>query len=133
MCFLYPSCRGFIDLDGPVGMVLTADRDTREPAISQTQLAHYPRHMTTAALSQQRGRVVTALSTSRRGEEEENREGRGLLGCMSMQSKYSACDWAWVGPALTEYFSVVSEQGILVTQKTCGTLTGGLNYTKHMF
>lgn len=40
--FLYPSCQCFIDLDGPVGMVLTADRDTREPAISQMQPAHYP-------------------------------------------------------------------------------------------
>lgn len=41
MYFLY-SCQSFIDLDDPVGKVLTADWDTREPAISQTQPAHYP-------------------------------------------------------------------------------------------
>lgn len=36
VCFLYPSRQCIIDLDGPVGIVLTADRDTRGPAISQT-------------------------------------------------------------------------------------------------
>lgn len=42
VCFLYPSRQGFIDLHGPVGPVLTTDKATREPAISQPQPAHYP-------------------------------------------------------------------------------------------
>lgn len=42
VCILYIACQCFIDLGGPVGMVLTADRDTRELAISQMQPAHYP-------------------------------------------------------------------------------------------
>lgn len=41
--FLSPSCQCIIDLYGPVGEVLTEDTDTREPAIRQTQPAHYPR------------------------------------------------------------------------------------------
>lgn len=75
--FLYPSCQCFIDLDGPVGMVLTADRDTREPAISQTQPAHYPRAHDNSCLvpAQGQGCNCTYYVMKRRRGGEQWREG----------------------------------------------------------
>ncbi len=75
--FLYPSCQCFIGLDGPVGMVLTADRDTREPAISQTQPAHYPRAHDNSCLvpAQGQGCNCTYYVMKRRRGGEQRREG----------------------------------------------------------
>lgn len=75
--FLYPSCQCFIDRDGPVGMVLTADRDTREPAISQTQSAHYPRAHDNSCLvpAQGQGCNCTYYVMKRRRGGEQRWEG----------------------------------------------------------
>lgn len=75
--FPYPSYQCFIDLNGPVGIVLTADRDTREPAISQTQPAHYPRAHDNSCLvpAQGQGCKWTYYVMKRRRGGEQRREG----------------------------------------------------------
>lgn len=89
VCFLYPSCQCIIDLDGPVGRVLTADRDTREPAISQTQHAHYPRAHDNSCLVPAQGQgcnctyyVMTRTGGGQEEEEEEKSEGRDFTGML---------------------------------------------------
>lgn len=75
--FLYSPRQSFIDLGGPVGTVLTANRDTRRPQpLARRSLHIIPKHMTTAALSQHRGKAVVR----QRGEEEEdNGKGRDFV------------------------------------------------------
>lgn len=77
MYFLYPSWQCIIGLNVPVGMVLTADRDTREPAISQTQPAHYPRAHDNSCLvpAQEQGCNCTYYVMKRRRGGEQQREG----------------------------------------------------------
>lgn len=76
--FFPPSCQSIIDLDGPVGMVLTADRNTREPAITQTQPAHYPRAHDNSCLVPAQGQGCSCtryvMKRRRRGGE-QLREG----------------------------------------------------------
>lgn len=76
VCSLYPSCQCVIDLDGPVGIVLTEDTDTREPAIRQTQPAHYPWAHDNSCLvpPQGQGCSCSHYVMKRRGRE-QRREG----------------------------------------------------------
>lgn len=80
--FLYPYCQSIIDLDGPVGRVLTADRDTREPAISQTQHAYYPRAHDNSCLVPAQGQGCNCTYNVMKREEEENCEGREFTGML---------------------------------------------------
>lgn len=78
VCFLYPPCQCIIDLDGPVGIVLTADWDTRGPAISQTQPARYSRAHDNSCLVPAQGQGCNCtyyVMKRRRGGGEQRREG----------------------------------------------------------
>lgn len=74
--FIFPSCQFFPDLNGPVGITLTADRDTRGPAISQTQPAYYPLAHDSSCLvpAQRQGCKWTRYVINRRREGEQRGE-----------------------------------------------------------
>ncbi|CAB1456241.1 unnamed protein product [Pleuronectes platessa] len=97
---------GFIDLDGPVGMVLAADRDTRESAISQTQPAHYPpAHHNSCLVPAQGLGCSCTIRHEEEEEEEENSEGR---------DRAPVTRTGWGLSSDTGYFSVVTRRGISV-------------------
>lgn len=80
-----PPCQCFIDLDGPVGTMLTTARDTREAAISQTQPAHYRTAHDNSCLVPAQGQGCSCagdVMTRRRrggGEEEGGRDFTRIL------------------------------------------------------
>lgn len=80
--FPYPCCQCIIDLDGLVGKVLTADRDTRELAISQKQHVYYPRAHDNSCLVPAQGQGCNCTKYVMRREEEENCEGREVTGLL---------------------------------------------------
>lgn len=140
--FLYPSCQCFIDLDGSVGMVLTADRDTREPAISQTQPAHYPWAHDNSCLvpAQGQGCNCTYYVMKRRRGGEQWREGfywdvsQCIIVHRANRTPVSRSGW---GLLLTDLSILVwlpggvSCWGLQHEKLNCSVL--GLNTTKHVF
>lgn len=138
--FLYPCCQCFIDLNGPVGIKLTADRDTREQPLVRRSLHIIPEHMTTAALSQHRGRVVSELTTSWRGEEEQ-REGFywDVSQCIIVHraSRLPVTHYGW-GLLLTDFSILVWLPGEAfwwpreLQHEICNSGVLGLNPSKHM-
>lgn len=140
--FLYPSSQCFIDLDGSVGMVLTADRDTREPAISQTQPAHYPRAHDNSCLvpAQGQGCNCTYYVMKRRRGGEQWREGfywdvsQCIIVHRANRTPVSRSGW---GLLLTDFSILVWLPGgapcwgLQHEKLNCSVL--GLNTTKHAF
>lgn len=141
--FLYPFCQCIIDLDGPVGMVLTADKDTREPAISQTQPAHYPRAHDNSCLvpAQGQGCNCTYYVMKRRRGGEQQREGfywdvsQCIIAHRANRLPVTRSGW---GLLFTDLSFLVrlpggaswQPRGLQHEMCKCGVL--GLNATKHM-
>lgn len=122
--FLSPPCQSIIDLDGPVGMVLTADRNTREPAITQTQPAHYPWAHDNSCLvrAQGRGCSCTRYVTGRRvggrgGESSAGRDvSRSIIVHRANRRPVTHSGWGLLSTD-SSILSVVSRRGILVVQR----------------
>lgn len=143
VCFLYPSCQCIIDLDGPVGTVLTADRDTRDPAISQMQPAHYPWTHDNSCLvpAQGQGCNCTHYVMKRRRGREQWREGfywdvsQCIIAHIANRLPVTRSGW---GLLLTDSSILLwlqggaswSPRGPRHKMRNCGVL--GLNPTKHM-
>lgn len=137
--FLKPSFQCFIDLDGPVGMVLTADRTIREPAISQIQPAHYPQAHDNSCLvpAQGQGCDCTEYVMSRGGGEQW-REGfyRDVSQCIIVHraNRQPVTRSGW-GPLLTDWNILVrlpggaTRWGLEDEALNCGVLWW--NITKH--
>lgn len=123
-------------------MVLTADRDTREPAISQTQSAHYPRAHDNSCLvpAQGQGCNCTYYVMKRRRGGEQRWEGfyRDVSQCIIVhranRARVTRTGWSLI---LTDFsISVWLPGGAScwgLQHRVCNCAVLHLKPTKHMF